>query len=99
MSQLIAIKINDKDNVATVFSHGAKAGDNVVVNGTAGTIGELTILQDIPFGHKTALFDIEEGTEIVKFGESIGKTSKAIKKGEHVHVHNLDSMRARGDLK
>jgi altronate dehydratase small subunit len=43
--------------------------------------------------------DMGAGTEIVKFGEVIGKTSAAVKKGEYVHVHNLDSMRARGDLK
>jgi predicted RNA-binding protein with TRAM domain len=31
MAKLIAIKISDKDNVATVFSPGAKAGDTVTV--------------------------------------------------------------------
>lgn len=99
MKKLVAIKISDKDNVATVFSQGAKAGDTVTVTGTGGRIGELTLKQDIPYGHKTALADFSTGTEIVKFGEVIGKTSAAVKTGEHVHVQNLDSMRARGDLK
>jgi altronate dehydratase small subunit len=92
MAKLIAIKISDKDNVATVFSPGAKAGDTVTVTGPAGKIGDLTILDDIPYGHKTALWTWAAGTEIVKFGEVIGKTSAAVKKGAYVHVHNLDSM-------
>jgi altronate dehydratase small subunit len=27
----------------------------------------------------------------------IGKSSKAIRVGEHVHVHNIESARGRGD--
>ena len=98
MDQLIAIKISDKDNVATVFTKGANAGASITITASNGKIGEITLKQDIPYGHKVALEDIAEGVEITKFGESIGKTSKPIKIGEHVHVHNLDSMRARGDL-
>ena len=34
----------------------------------------------------------------MKYGEEIGVASRAIAAGNHVHVHNLDSMRGRGDL-
>lgn len=40
-------------------------------------------------GHKIALRDIAEGEEIIKYGYSIGHAVKMIKKGEHVHVHNV----------
>ena len=37
------------------------------------------------------------GDEIVKYGQVIGHASKAIAVGEHVHVHNVESARGRGD--
>ena len=36
--------------------------------------------------------------QIIKYGEEIGVATHEIKRGEYVHVHNLDSMRGRGDL-
>lgn len=49
--------------------------DNVVVN--------------IETGHKSALVDIAEGENVIKYGFPIGHTTQPIKKGEHVHTHNL----------
>lgn len=40
-------------------------------------------------GHKYALRDIAEGEDIIKYGNSIGHATVAIKKGEHVHTHNV----------
>ena len=40
-------------------------------------------------GHKTALRDIKKGDDIIKYGYSIGRASRDIKKGEHVHTHNV----------
>ena len=40
-------------------------------------------------GHKTALCDIKQGENIIKYGNSIGHATKDIKKGETVHSHNL----------
>ncbi|MGC8583874.1 MAG: UxaA family hydrolase [Thermoproteus sp.] len=50
-------------------------------------------LEDIPLGHKIALRDIEEGEVVVKYGRPIGKATRKIRAGEHVHVHNLVSIR------
>ena len=41
--------------------------------------------------------DIKKGELLNKYGEEIGIATKDIKKGEYVHVHNLDSMRGPGD--
>lgn len=49
--------------------------DNVVVN--------------IENGHKYAAEDITCGTDILKYGQPIGHATCNIKKGEHVHIHNL----------
>ena len=44
-------------------------------------------------GHKIAMADLKEGDTILKYGHDIGKVVKAIKKGEHVHVHNVKTKK------
>lgn len=48
---------------------------------------------DIPLGHKIALGNIAKGATVIKYGCSIGKATQAIKKGDHVHTHNLKTAR------
>ena len=40
-------------------------------------------------GHKYAVRDIKRGENIIKYGQPIGHALTDIKKGEHVHSHNL----------
>lgn len=40
-------------------------------------------------GHKYALTDIQKGESIIKYGYPIGTASADIKRGEHIHSHNL----------
>jgi altronate dehydratase small subunit len=49
----------------------------------------------IPMGHKFALADISAGTEIRKYGQVIGVLSRPVAVGEHIHIHNLASQRAK----
>lgn len=58
---------------------------------------DVTILEEIKFGHKFAVVEMEQGEEILKYGEVIGRATRKIKPGEHVHVHNLEGTRGRGD--
>jgi (2R)-sulfolactate sulfo-lyase subunit alpha len=48
---------------------------------------------EIPLGHKIALQDFKPGDTVVKYGEDIGRVVAKIKKGEHVHVHNVKTKR------
>ena len=48
---------------------------------------------EIPLGHKIAMIDLDEGDTILKYGHDIGKVVKKIKKGEHVHVHNVKTKK------
>ena len=48
---------------------------------------------EIPLGHKIAMVDLKEGDTILKYGHDIGKVVKSIKKGEHVHVHNVKTKK------
>jgi (2R)-sulfolactate sulfo-lyase subunit alpha len=49
--------------------------------------------QNIPLGHKIALIDVPKGEGIIKYDESIGRASRPIKKGQHVHTKNLKTDR------
>lgn len=93
----IALKVNDKDNVATIFANGITDGTVVEVRDPRGNMEEITVISDVPYGHKIALKPIHKGELIIKYGEEIGMASADIVKGEYVHVHNLESMRGRGD--
>ena len=88
-----AIVINDKDNVATMIAP-MKAGATVSLE-IQGRTEKIKLLSDIPLGHKFALRDIEQGADVVKYGEPIGMTTARIPKGAHVHVHNVVSHRGR----
>ncbi len=67
--------------------------DNVVVTLRPFTKGEVingvTLLEDIPQAHKAALKDIRVNENIIKYGSPIGHAIADIKKGSHVHVHNI----------
>ncbi len=58
----------------------------------------VTTLSLIPLGHKIALHDIPNGTQVIKYGVPIGEAFANIKAGEHVHVQNLRSIRWRASV-
>jgi altronate dehydratase small subunit len=91
----IAIVMDPKDNVATLLSD-VEPGEVVQVR-----LGEQSreenIKESIPFGHKFALKRIPKGENVVKYGEIIGRATQDVDKGYHVHVHNVESLRGRGD--
>ena len=93
--RLQALVMNDNDNVATAVCP-LKRADTVDIQIGENT-GSIVLLNDIPFGHKLATGDIESGENIVKYGEIIGRAVAGIRKGEHVHVHNVEGLRGRGD--
>ncbi|MCL1992709.1 MAG: UxaA family hydrolase [Spirochaetes bacterium] len=80
--------LSEKDNVFTCMK-ALKKGDSAA--------GELTAANDIPVYHKMARAFIPAKGEVYKYGEVIGVASCDIHPGEHVHVHNIESARGRGD--
>lgn len=95
---LRALIIHADDNVANLIGPGSK-GDSVecTVEGERETT-TITLLDDIPPNHKFARVDVPADGPIVKYGLVIGKASCELRQGQHVHVHNIQSNRARGDL-
>ena len=82
------------DGVGVVVVEGLKSGQEITgwVMKEDQTVKE-TILNDIPIGHKLALKDFEVGDTVFKYNTDIGKVVAPIKKGEHLHVHNVKTKR------
>lgn len=91
-----ALMMHVQDNVATAIEE-VQAGDQVRVS-RAGEARTVAAIEGIPFGFKIALEEIPPGGTIRKYGEIIGKASREIHRGALVHIHNLEGVRARGDL-
>ncbi len=85
-----AIRLHGDDHVATAL-RALKAGEMILLP----DVGEITVSEDIGICHKFAVVAIAAGDEVKKYGEVIGAASDAIAPGDHVHVHNLHSLRAR----
>ena len=78
-----AIKINPEDVVAVALTD-LKQGQEVKLE------NDVVILkEDIPRGHKFALYDLAENDPVIKYGYPIGRAKHAVKKGEHVHTQNV----------
>lgn len=91
-----AIMMNEKDNVATLLADVDK--NNVVQVMVGGRLMEVRMQGKIQFGHKFAMRKINKGENVIKYGEAIGQATQDIEEGQHVHVHNVESLRAQGDL-
>ena len=87
--------VDASDNVATALRQ-LEPGASVSLE-RAGKVVRVTLLQTIPVGHKFSLEDIEPGEPIVKYGEVVGRATRGIARGEHVHIHNVEGLRGRGD--
>lgn len=91
---MIQFLIHEKADTVGVATVDIKAGD------TAGGLymdtqenAEVKALSDIPLGHKLALCDHKIGDSVIEYGNDIGRVVADIKKGQHVHIHNLKTRR------
>lgn len=79
------LRLHEKDNVLTALIP-LRAGDRLCLEGA-----EYLVPDDLPIGHKLAARNISPGEKIIKYGAPIGSATSLIKRGEHVHTHNLQS--------
>ena len=84
----------DGDSVGVIVVEGVKAGAQLSgwVMAQDRTVN-MQVLSDIPIGHKVALVDLAVGDSVIKYGVNIGRVVTPIRKGQHVHVHNLKTRR------
>jgi hypothetical protein len=87
MSRILVI--DPSDNVAVALEPAEKGNPLVLPDGR-----EIIALDAVPFAHKIAIVSLAEEASVVKYGEVIGLTTRAINVGEHVHIHNMRSQRS-----
>lgn len=86
------LRLAEIDNVAVAL-RALERGETVAAGAT-----RVVVAVPIPVGHKLALRDIPRGEAILKYGQVMGRATETIGSGEHVHVHNVEGLRGRGDL-
>lgn len=75
--------VDSRDHVATALRD-LTTGEKVRLHGQALIVGA-----DIPKGHKIATRPVRSGEDVLKYGWPIGRATRDIAAGDHVHVHNV----------
>lgn len=88
--EINALLMDERDNVVTCVRE-VTAGEQVVYR-KGEDICSLEAKETIPYCHKVALEKLEQGTDVMKYGELIGRTSVAIEKGSWVSHNNIFSV-------
>ncbi|HEY3742500.1 MAG TPA: altronate dehydratase family protein, partial [Bryobacteraceae bacterium] len=78
-----AIRLNPADNVA-IARVPLSRGQQVRI-----CAEDISVAEPIPVGHKVAIQAIRAGGAVIRYGAFIGKASRDIARGAHVHSHNL----------
>jgi altronate dehydratase small subunit len=91
-----SLVMHEKDDVATVLRD-MHVGELMRYR-RGQSLETLILLDAIAFGHKVAITSIKQGADVYKYGDVIGRATQAIEPGKHVHVHNIEGVRGRGDL-
>jgi len=78
-----AVHLHPSDNVA-IARVPLAPGQTLRVEGN-----EFVAKTAVPAGHKVALMHIGAGEYIYRYGQRIGRASKPIEPGEHIHTHNV----------
>lgn len=93
-----ALLLDERDNVAAVL---AKIESGVEVPVQMGSsmqiVCSVTAKDPVPFGHKLATADLRKGDAIVRYGHPIGYAMVDIRRGSHVHIHNMRSYLSPAD--
>jgi hypothetical protein len=74
-------------------------GDSVLVLRDQLSTGEVLLVEGrsvtvphaLGLGHKIARVAIAAGAPVIKYGAPIGRATRTIAPGDHVHLHNLAS--------
>ena len=89
------ILLHTKDNTITALRD-LSEGEALTIE-DEGKQDQIILRDSIAYAHKAARIYISKGSDVVKYGEVIGVATENIEPGDHVHVHNVDSKRAKKD--
>ena len=88
-----AVVLNPGDNIGVALA-ALKSGASVKIYGQE---TRIKITDAVPYQHKFSIITINAGEEILKDGVVIGKATKDIEQGQHVHTHNMTGLRLKGN--
>lgn len=86
-TQVNALIMDESDNIAVCIEM-VRQGDSVRFR-RSDRVEELVAGEDIPVWHKVAISEIEEGKQVIKYGETIGVSTCRIPAGGWVSHLNL----------
>jgi len=88
----LAIRLHPSDSVAVAMEAGAPGECFSVLSEQGAECDRVEIASALPLPyHKVALAEIAAGEAVLKYGQVIGLASAPIRRGEWVHLHNLQS--------
>lgn len=79
----LKIRLDERDTVAIVVNSGGLPKGTVFDDG-------LTLVDDVPQGHKVALVDMAKGAEVVRYGEILGHAVRDLPKGSWVDEFSVE---------
>ncbi|MDR2945162.1 MAG: UxaA family hydrolase [Candidatus Adiutrix sp.] len=86
------VHIHEADTVVTCLEP-LSPGQSVTWGGE-----DIAVRDAVAVFHKMAVRPMKKGEACLKYGQCIGLATRDIAPGEHVHTHNIESLRGRGDL-
>ena len=84
----VVIRMHERDNVAIVGNDGGLPAGTLLPGGP-------TLREKVPQAHKVALVDLPMGTEVIRYGVTIGRAARDIAAGSWVHERLLEMPPAR----
>lgn len=88
------ILLHEFDDDVGVAVEDLKKGNKIgVVTLEGKAAGAVKLISNVPLGHKVAMRDLAKDKPVIKYGRPVGKTVAPVAKGEHVHVHNVKTLR------
>ena len=88
-TKINALLISPVDDVVTVIVELTESDRAVFLKD--GEITEVPVVGTIPQYHKLAIRDIKKADSLRKYGEVMGRATRDIAQGSHVHDHNVAS--------
>lgn len=55
--------------------------------------GSVKLVDHVPLGHKVAMRALAQDQPVIKYGRPVGKAVAPIRRGAHVHTHNVKTLR------
>src|SRR3984957_17785007 len=86
LNKLDALRVHPRDDVLVALRD-LQPGETIIASPTESLVAKTAV----PRGHKIAVAALSAGTIVRKYGWPIGRASRDIVQGEHVHTHNLST--------